>query len=140
MTFNDTEMKWSHGFRGGAIRKLLLTLRWKICFLLEISVNLVIKIKMCRLCQPTIRYLKKVIILLENTFIYFKCMKTLKKLFELGPMESFRSPRNLRSYLLRAKLYPMERKIRSSKCKSNRRQVCLNISEMEVFASNPCVI
>ena len=43
-----------------------------------------------------------------------------KKVFQPRPMVSFRSPRNLRSYLVRAKIYPMERKTRSCKCKGNR--------------------
>ena len=32
MTFYDTEMKWSHGFRGGTLRKMFLTLKWKNWF------------------------------------------------------------------------------------------------------------
>ena len=43
-----------------------------------------------------------------------------KKVFQPRPMVSFRSPRNLSSHLLRAKIYPMERKTRSCKCKGNR--------------------
>ena len=77
-------------------------------------VNLVIKIKLYRLCQPTNHYLKRLIALLENT---------LKKMFQPGPMESFRSPRNLCSCLVRVKLYPMERKTGYCKCKGNRCQL-----------------
>ena len=40
-----------------------------------------------------------------------------KKVFQSRPMKSFGSQRNLSSYLVRAQLYPMERKTRSSKCK-----------------------
>ena len=58
-----------------------------------------------------------------------------KKVFQPGPMVSFRSPRNLSSYLVIAKLYPMERKTGSCKCKGNRCQVCLNVSETETFTS-----
>ena len=50
-------------------------------------------------------------------------------------MVSFRSPRNLSSYLVRTKMYPMERKAGSCKCKGNRCQVCLNVSETETFTS-----
>ena len=45
-------------------------------------------------------------------------------------------PRNLSSYLVRAKLCPMERKTGSCECKGNRCQVCLNVSGMETFTSN----
>ena len=55
-----------------------------------------------------------------------------KKVFQPGPMVSFRSPRNLSSYLVRAKLYPMERKTGSCKCKSNRRQVCLSVYLLDI--------
>ena len=58
-----------------------------------------------------------------------------KKVFQPGPMVSFRSPRNLSSYLVRAKMYPMEKKTGSCKCKGNRCQVCLNVAETETFIS-----
>ena len=53
-----------------------------------------------------------------------------KKVFQPGPMVSFRSPRNLSSYSIQ-----MERKTGSCKCKGNRCQVCLNVSETETFTS-----
>ena len=58
-----------------------------------------------------------------------------KKVFEPGPMVLFRSPRSLSSYSVRAKIYLMERKTGSCKCKGNRCQVCLNVSETETFTS-----
>ena len=39
-----------------------------------------------------------------------------RKTFSPGPMVSFRSARKLSSYLVRAKLYPLQRKVGSSKC------------------------
>ena len=41
-----------------------------------------------------------------------------KKVFSSGPLVSFRSTRNLKSYLVRSKIYPLERKVSSEKCKS----------------------
>ena len=58
-----------------------------------------------------------------------------KKVFQPGTMVLFGSPRNLSSYLVRAKMYPVERKTGSYKCKGNRCQVCLNVSETETFTS-----
>ena len=58
-----------------------------------------------------------------------------KKVFQLEPMVSLRSPRNLSSYLVRAKMYPLERRTRYCKCKGSRCQVCLNVSETETFTS-----
>ena len=39
-----------------------------------------------------------------------------KKVFSAGPMVSFRSPRKISSYLVRAKLYLLDRVVGSTKC------------------------
>ena len=51
-------------------------------------------------------------------------------------MDSFRKARKLSSYLVRAKFCPLERKVGSFKCKEKRCQTCLNINEMDSFASS----
>ena len=56
-----------------------------------------------------------------------------KKVFSPAPFVSFRSMRNLKSYLVRSKIYPLERKVGSEKCKSKRCLVCLNISETDIL-------
>ena len=56
-----------------------------------------------------------------------------KKVFSPAPFVSFRSPRNLKSYLVRSKIYPLERKVDSEKCKSKRCLLCLNAPETDVF-------
>ena len=58
-----------------------------------------------------------------------------KEIFTLGPMVSFRGARKLGSYLVRAKLYPIERSLGSFKCNGKRCQVCLNFSETKTFSS-----
>ena len=58
-----------------------------------------------------------------------------KEIFTLGPMVSFRGARKLGSYLVRAKLYPIERSLGSFKCNGKRCQVCLNVSETKTFSS-----
>ena len=58
-----------------------------------------------------------------------------KKVFSPSPFVSFRSTRNLKSYLVRSKIYPLERKIGSEKCKSKHCLVCLNVFEADVFQS-----
>ena len=50
-------------------------------------------------------------------------------------MASFRSARKISSYLVRAKLYPLERRVGSFKCGGRRCQVCLNVTETEAFSS-----
>ena len=56
-----------------------------------------------------------------------------KKVFSLGHMVSFRSARKLSSYLVWAKLYPVERKVGSCKYNCNRCQKCQSISETDTF-------
>ena len=79
--------------------------------------------------------LKKVNYIIKK-HIHLLCMnEEVKKVFQPGPMVSFQSPRNLSNYLVRAKIYPMEKKTKSCKCKGNRCQVCINVSKTETFTS-----
>ena len=41
--------------------------------------------------------------------------------------------RILKSFLVRFKVYPLERKVGSAKCNGKRCQVCLNINETDTF-------
>ena len=50
-------------------------------------------------------------------------------------MTSFGSARKISCYLIRAKLYPLERRVGSFKCGGRRCQVCLNVTETETFTS-----
>ena len=59
-----------------------------------------------------------------------------KKVFTRNPVVSFRSARKLSSYLVRAKLYPLKRKVGSFECKGKRCQTCLNVNETDSFASS----
>ena len=56
-----------------------------------------------------------------------------KKVFSPRPMVSFRSPRKRSSYLARAKLYPLDRVVGSTKCGKKRCEVCMNVSETNTF-------
>ena len=58
-----------------------------------------------------------------------------KKVFSPAPFVSFRNTRNLKSYLVRSNIYPLERKVGSEKCKSKRYLVYLNVSETHIFQS-----
>ena len=46
-------------------------------------------------------------------------------------MASFRSARKISSYLVLAKLYPLERHVASFKCGGRCCQVCLSVTETE---------
>ena len=59
-----------------------------------------------------------------------------KKAFSSGPMVSILGVRKLSSYLVRAKLYPLERSVGSFKCNGKRCQVCINVTESNTFSSS----
>ena len=56
-----------------------------------------------------------------------------KQTFTPCPMIFCRSFRKLISYLVRAKLYPMERILGSKGCCKNRCEVCVNVCETDNF-------
>ena len=59
--------------------------------------------------------------------------ESVKRLFTPQPMVSYCSARKLSSYLVRANLYPLERKSSSYKCGNLRCLVCNNIGETDSF-------
>ena len=59
-----------------------------------------------------------------------------KNVLTPGPMATFCSAHKVSSYLVRAKLYPIERIVGSHKWKSKRCEVCLNIQETSCFSSS----
>ena len=59
-----------------------------------------------------------------------------RSVFTHLPLVCFGSVRNLRSHLVRSKLYPQKRKISSSKCNSPRCLTCNNIKECDTFTSH----
>ena len=58
-----------------------------------------------------------------------------QRVFTPGPIITFRSTRKLSSYLVRAKLYPLERTAGSCKCYGKRCEVCENVTETWTFTS-----
>ena len=58
-----------------------------------------------------------------------------KNLFLPRPMVSFRGARKVSSYLVTAKVYPLERKVGSYGCGRKRCKVCLNGTDMDSFTS-----
>ena len=56
--------------------------------------------------------------------------------FTPKPMVLFRSSRKIDSYLVRAKLYPIERTVGSFKCGSKFCAVCKYITEIDAFTSS----
>ena len=50
-------------------------------------------------------------------------------------MASFCSARKINTYLVRAKVYSLERRVCSFKCGARLCQVCLNVTEIEMLTS-----
>ena len=58
-----------------------------------------------------------------------------KQTFSPVPMVSYRSSRKISSYLIRTKLYPVDRIVGSRGCGKKQCQVCVNICETDTFPS-----
>ena len=60
-------------------------------------------------------------------------MNEVKSVFTPKPMVSFKSSRKIGNYLVRAKLYPIERTVDSFRCGSKRCEVCKYITKTDTF-------
>ena len=77
---------------------------------------------------------KNLSILIRKNLQFLYADPETKRVFTPAPFVSFRSVRNL-SFLVRSKVYPLERKVGSAQCNGKRCQVCLNINETDTFES-----
>ena len=83
--------------------------------------------------HPSLKNLNKII--KDNLYLLFM-EPELKTVFSPPPMVSFKAARNISSYLVRSKLYPIERKVGSEKCGKKWCEVCKNMEHTEIFTSN----
>ena len=63
-------------------------------------------------------------------------MYDVKRVFKPKHVVSFRSSCKISSYLVRAKLYPIERTVGSFRCRSKHCEVCKYITETDTFTSS----
>ena len=82
--------------------------------------------------HPILNSLSKII---RDNMYLLNVNEEVRKTFSPGLMVSFRSTRRLSGYLLRAKLYPLQRKVGSSKCDKRRCEVCNNVTDTSTFSS-----
>ena len=80
--------------------------------------------------HPKLKKIAQIMIKLEHLLYQDE---SVKRVFAPPPMVSYRSARKLSSYLVRAKLFPLERKRGSYKCGNLRCLVCNNIEETETL-------
>ena len=73
-------------------------------------------------------------IITDNTYL-LHMNEEVKNLLIPGPMVSFRGACKLSSYLVRAKLYSLHRKVGSKKCTKNRCEICDYVTDTETFTS-----
>ena len=84
-------------------------------------------------CHPRLKALGKIIH--ENLSLFYM-NDEVKDTFTPGLMLSFRTSQKLSSYLVRAKLYPLERTVGSRKCSKKRCEVCENVQNSDTFRSS----
>ena len=73
-------------------------------------------------------------IIRDNVYL-LNMNEEVRKTFSPGPMASFRSARKLSSYFVRTKLYPLQRKVGSSKCGKGQCEVCNKVTGTSIFSS-----
>ena len=79
--------------------------------------------------------LKDLSSLIKKNLQYLYADQEVNKVFTPAPFVSFRSVRNLKSVLLRSKVYPLDRKVSSEKWNVKRCLVCLNVAGTDTFES-----
>ena len=71
--------------------------------------------------------------IVNNNIHLIRMDQEVKRTFTPQSKVSYRSVHKLKSYLVRAKLYPIERKVGSCKCNGKRCEACENVSEIDTF-------
>ena len=83
--------------------------------------------------HPSLNCLSKII--RDNLHLLYM-NDEVKSVFSSKPVISFRSARKLSSYLVKTKLYPIERTVGSFKCTKKRCEVCEKIHITDSFTSS----
>ena len=89
-------------------------------------------ITFCNHISPQIKILQKMI---DKNLYLFHMNREVKKAFKPKPMISCKSSDKINSYLVQAKLYPINRIVGCYKCGSKHWEVCKYITETDTFTS-----
>ena len=81
-------------------------------------------------------HLKNISKIIKKHIKHLRADPEVRSVFTPLPFVPFHSAQNLRSHLVRSKLYPQEQKKGSSKCNSPRCITCNNIKECNTFTSH----
>ena len=80
-------------------------------------------------------YLNCLSCIVKDNLNILNMSREVKAVFLSGSLVLFRSAYRISSYIVRAKLYPLERFVGSRQCKKRRCEVCTNITETDTFSS-----
>ena len=83
--------------------------------------------------QKGIPLFKSLSSIVNNNIYLLHMDQEVKRIFTPQPIVSYWSVCKLSNYLVRAKLYPIERKVGSCKCKGKRCEVCKDVLESDTF-------
>ena len=81
--------------------------------------------------HPHLKHLDK---LIQNNIKHLYADVKVRSAFTPAPFVSFHTACNLRSHLVRSKLYPLVRKTGSQKCKFQLCLTCKNVQECDTFS------
>ena len=73
--------------------------------------------------------------LIEKLQLFLYSDSEVKRVFSPTPVVSYRSSRKIKDYIVRSKLYPIERKVGSFRCGNSRCQACTSIQVTDTFSS-----
>ena len=73
--------------------------------------------------------------LIKNLQLFLYIDSEVQRIFPLAPIVSYPSATKIKDYIVRSKLYPIEKKILSSRCGIPRRPVCVSIQVTDTFSS-----
>ena len=131
MILLDTGMKWNIGFWTGVTQKHYTEVsKVKFLNILEIKKTKTNGIPIVITYHPLLKDFAKVI---NKHLRLLHINDKVKKAFTAGLMVWFRGIQKLSSYLVRAKLYTLERSVGSFKFNGKRCQVCMNVTEVLPF-------
>ena len=78
---------------------------------------------------------KKLGNLIKDLLPFLYSDEEVPKVFSPPPMVSYRSARKIKDYIVRSKLYPLERNVGCGGCGNGRCQICKNIKVTDTFNS-----
>ena len=73
--------------------------------------------------------------LIENLELFLNSDSEVRRDFSPAPIVSYRNARKIKDYIVRSKLYPIERKVGSYRCGNPRCRLCTSIQVTDTFSS-----